>query len=230
MTPEPAPPAFVSEHILIESDEPDSAFDRPEPRTIVERRILRNRVRRQQTEFRLYEEGFLLIRKPELAPREREALIDLRYLDPRAIRSRYRAVGWLYAALGSCLGAATTGCVIVLSGPASWSLATLTVAIATAALCAWLFARRSRETVAFLTRTGRIPAFFITGNPGCLRASRALVPWIVDAIRRTQGDTARDRQSYLRSEMREHYRLQLAGIIGTEACARGTRAILARFG
>jgi hypothetical protein len=230
MNPEPASPALVTEHILIESNDPDCAFVRPEPRTITERRILRNRVRRRQTEFRLYDEGFLLIRRPELAPRERESLIDLHYLDQRPIMSRRWATRWLYAAVASGVAAAIAAWFAFVSGDASWSFAALAAALASSTLCAWLFARGSHETVAFLTRTGRVPAFLIAGNPGCLRTSRALVPWIIAATRRAQRDTVSDRDVYLRSEMREHYRLQQAGIIGTEACARGTRAILARFG
>ena len=103
------------------------------------------------------------------------------------------------------------------------------MSIAVAMMSAWLYARQTTETARFLTYTGRVVAFSLKANPGCLRAGRDLVPWLIHAIQRARAEIAEEHKIYLRNEMREHYRLQNAGTIGSVACTKGTRAILAQF-
>ena len=217
-----------SEHIYIGSDDanpdPESAA-----RTVRERVVLHNSVRRTKTELTIYEEGFLKVVESRRGTRAEPFRLDLRYLDPVPSISRVIATRMLYAT-GGCAGAAvvawllaqidavrTVGLWVMLAAVAA-TLGTLFVAI-----------YRSYERTEFRTIHGRAPVLALVANLGSLKRFRAFVPALSRAIEESAERIADDTSAYLRAEMREHYRLRGDGVLSNAVCAESTGRILAQF-
>jgi hypothetical protein len=220
---------LLTEEILLEGDELDQRWNDVPSRTVQRRFVLKNNVRATQTEFVFFEEGYLGLRERGRGKRRAELLLDLRYLDPRPALARFVAVPELIVAAGLLFGGMVCAALAYLSvSPAFTVPAALCLMIA-ALPGLWWFLYRTHERVVFRTSNGQVTVFAVHANRGCLRACRALVPHIVKAINDARGRVPTGQGVYLRQEMREHYRLREAGVLTEDACATGTRRILAQF-
>ena len=74
------PEGIASEHILISSDETDSA---EEPTVVGKQFSLSNRVRGLQTDFTLFNEGFLKVRESRKKKSGKDYMLELRFLNPK---------------------------------------------------------------------------------------------------------------------------------------------------
>lgn len=217
-----------SEHIYIGSDNLN-----PDPKTagktVRERVELRNGVRKIATELTLYEEGFLKVAPTIRGKRGDVVRLDLHFLDPVPTVTRVIAKRAIYAALGC---AAVAGGAFALRSaqvlqPFVWyamaaaSFATL-VALATALY-------RSHVRFEFATIHGRAPVLTLMANLGSIRRYKAFMPTLTSAIDEAAEAIGVDTATYLRAEMREHYRLREAGVIDHDECAASTGRILAQF-
>jgi hypothetical protein len=180
--------------------------------------------------LKLYEEGFLSVCADRRRGHGDEQLLDLRYLDPRPRISRVVAVRLLYPAIYSAaLAVAATAFASFGVLPAvTWPLASAFGAAA--ATLAWLFGSRTGEHATFRTARGQTEALDLFGPLGSVDMLRRIVPALVVAIREAaEAAEPTDAHTYLREEMREHYRLAQAGVISPAECATGTYRILAQF-
>jgi hypothetical protein len=69
----------------------------------------------------------------------------------------------------------------------------------------------------------------LIANFGALKKYRAIVPLLSHAIEEAAERIGVDTATYLRAEMREHYRLRGDGVLENDDCAKGTGRILAQF-
>jgi hypothetical protein len=76
---------------------------------------------------------------------------------------------------------------------------------------------------------GRAVALQLEAGVGAIRRYREMLPDLVGAIEAAGESVSDDTMVYLRSEMREHYRLREAGVLSETECSESTSRILAYF-
>jgi hypothetical protein len=221
--------AVATEHILLESAD-------PEPEVIADRvgalRVyltLHNRIRRVRTELRIYQEGYLGICEQRAGSEESEQRFALRHLDPRPVLSCRVAKTARGAALCSIVVAVLMAGLAYQSVAPAITLSAAAAALITAALAATVFVYRTEERVQFVTRHGRIAVVTLVASCGCVRACRRLVPELVAAIKESASHAGGDQNGYLRAEVREHYRLRDNGVLSARDCFSAVQRILGRF-
>jgi hypothetical protein len=69
----------------------------------------------------------------------------------------------------------------------------------------------------------------LAANFGAIKPFRAFVPELSRAIEEAAEEIPDDTSSFLRAEMREHYRLRGEGVMSVQTCAESTGRILAHF-
>ena len=213
-----------AEHILIASDEapdPQSAGH-----TVRQRWRLWNPLRRELTEVTLFDEGYLEVVEHARDRGGEPFRLDLHYLDPipsinRVIAKRawQATAGCAAVALGA-LAFSSLGPLVV-----SFALATGAAALGAAAIAV----HRSHEKTEFYTLHGRARVLAIVANLGARKSLRAFVLELSGAIEEAAEKITGDTSSFLRAEMREHYRLRGDGVLTPESCAESTGRILAQF-
>jgi hypothetical protein len=221
--------AIATEHILLESPDPEPAIFADRGGTLRTCLTLHNRVRRVRTEIRLYEEGYVGICEPRNGYEDAEQRFELSHIDPRPALSWRVAKKARAAALYSVVAAALMGGLAYASVAPAVTVPAAAAALATAALAATLFVYRTEERVEFLTRHGRITVLTLVASCGCFRTCRRLVPQLVAAMREA-ASRGGDKSARLRAEVREHYRLRDCGVLSTGDCIKAVRRILEGFG
>jgi hypothetical protein len=217
-----------SEHIYIGSEEP-TLSSAAKAQTVREKIELPNPIRRTHLELTLYAEGFLKVIEYRRGTRCDTFRLDLRYLDPVPSITHIIARRLLYTALG-CGGVAAIALLLAWLGVlASIALPTGIAAAVVMIAVLMVAANRSHEKIAFNTIHGRATVLCLTANLGSVRRVRSAVPALSRAIEEAAETIGEDTSAYLRSEMREHYRLRGDGVLSNEACAEGTGRILAQF-
>jgi hypothetical protein len=219
---------MTSEHVVLSGDEL-IAPERARSAAVKRRLRLRNRATGTETVLRIYRDGHLSAIESRRGGAGPERVVDLRFLEPSPRLSRSVARTALRTVLG-CLAAGTASAICaffsilpLVSGSAAGLLLTGAVA------ASFVYVRRSRERIEFRTLHGGAVVLTLIANIGSVRAHRKAVPKIVAAIREAHRLGPANKQTRLREEMREHYRLASAGIITDQACAMATRKILERF-
>jgi hypothetical protein len=223
---EPAPNAALTEHILISSDE---ASDPNAAQTVRERWRLGNPLRRQSTEITVFEGGYVEVAQRGARSSAAPFRLDLRYLDPIpsitqviATRAWWTAAGCAATALGAFALVYFTSLGAV---AASFGLGAAAAALAATAIAL----DRSHETIEFCTLHGRARVLVLVANFGAIKPFRAFVPELSRAIEEAAEEIGGDTSSFLRAEMREHYRLRGGGVLSVGTCAESTGRILAHF-
>jgi hypothetical protein len=220
-------PNSPSEHIYIGSEE--TRDPETSARTVRERLVLTNAVRRSQTQLTLYAEGFAAVAEQRGAKRSEPFYLDLQYLDPVPMLQRVFARRWLYAALG-CGAAAAVALFLTrfeLVRGAAWVTFGVGTLAALGALLVGVY--RSYEKTTFCTIHGRAPVLEMIANIGAIGRFRAAVPSLSAAIEESAEQIGHDTAAFLRGEMREHYRLRGGGVLSQDVCAASTGRILAQF-
>ncbi len=217
---------MVNEHIVIA----DELFDNSiEPTRISRRETIRNRVKGTVTELVFYDEGFVRVRETRKGKAPREHLLELRFLDPDPVLSRYKATGFLWSALSLGLLALLAAFAMPMT-PLSQHAFPLTAAFSALAVMALvLFVYRTAVRHQFFTTSGQAVVLTLMGSFGCIRKSRAVANVIRKAIGATRRRSVLDDKDYLRAEMKAHYKLADTGVITRKECADGTTLILSKF-
>jgi hypothetical protein len=216
----------TTEHISL-GDEYEER--RSQSRTITTVLEVNDRLRGRKTGLTLYEEGFLKLVEQRRGKIVRRHRLDLRYLDPAPTTSRHYPVQLLKVALG-CSGVALISGALAAFGV--WSRATVPLAvvasfaIVTTLLC---FVYLSHEKICFYTLHGRAKALQLGAGLGYIRRFKKLIPDLVQSIESAADSIGEDTIVYLRSEMREHYRLRGDGILSHTECSDSTERILGHF-
>jgi len=188
-----------------------------------------DRLRKRRTTVRLFAEGWIDVEVERSGREPTSQRIDLRYLDSVPATRRYRPLR-LFRAAGIL---AIVTCLAAIPALAGWfplySIATAVVAFTASVGTLLVAAYMSHEKIVFKTLHGRANAIRFTAGLGTLRRFHALLPVIATAIA-DAAETVHDETAvYLRSEMREHYRLRNEGILTVEECAASTDRILGEF-
>ena len=220
------PNAAVAEHIFIASDESS------DPRTahkVLERWRLSNPLRRMATEITVFEEGYAEITQQAGRKSGAPFRLDLRYLDPVPSITREIATHAWWTAAGCAAAALASFAVGYFTSLGVLAVSFGLGAAATAAVAVAIALRRSHETIEYCTLHGRACVLTLVANFGAIKPFRAFVPELSRAIEEAAEDVAGDTSSFLRGEMREHYRLRGDGILSVGACAECTGRILAHF-
>jgi hypothetical protein len=217
----------LAEHISL-GDEMSSE-GAPEPKTVVEKLKLRDRLRGMDMRITLYEEGFLRLDETRRGKPTRSHRVNLRYLDPVPTQKRHYAKRTLKIA-AICAGIATLAAsLIVIPGARAFAAPGAVAAGATALGAFFLFVYLSHEKVVFRTMHGRAAALTLAAGLGRIRRLRSVLPDIIRAIGAAEEAIGDDTAVFLRAEMREHYRLRTDGVLSEEECSDSTGRILVHF-
>jgi hypothetical protein len=224
----PLSDASPSEHIYIASEESD-ANAATAAHKVLEKLELKNSIRRTRTELTVFEEGFLKVVEYTNGNRGEPYRLDLRYLDPvpsiahvvarRSILATF-AGGGIAALAAALLQLAIFPTVTFFGALAGFGLMAVALAIAV---------YRSHERIEFCTIHGRAVVLTLIVNVGGIRQARALLPKIARTIEEVAETIDTDPSTFLRAEMREHYRLRGDGVLTNESCSDSTGRILAQF-
>lgn len=215
-----------TEHISLGDDFSARAS---EARTISDRMLLNDALRGREAVITLYEQGFLEYVEKRRGTRGRLVPIDLRYLDPTpTVERRYPdrlfkiscATGGLALVTGAL---AAFGVLSVYLGAVAAVMISATVVLGIA--CFYL----SHERIRFYTQHGRAVALELRPGVGCIGRYHAILPNLIRAIEGAGEDIGEDTAIFLRSEMREHYRLRKEGVLSVQECSDSTARILAHF-
>ena len=219
-----------TEHISMGGEEEEQAtITEIKPGKICKRLQLVNRVRGLCTDLTLFEEGFLKVRETHKKKVTKDYLLNLRYVSSRPTLTRHIATQTLCVSLG-LIGAAVASWLIGELTSLARFLMPGTIVFATAALIAFLlFVYRTQEKIRFSTAHGDAEVLSLLATLGCYRTARRLVPELSKAADEAAADRLDNPTQLLRAEMQEHYRLREAEVLTPEACANGTRRILANF-
>jgi hypothetical protein len=216
-----------TEHIYIGDEFADNYR---EPTTIKKQRQIRNRVTGSMTTISFFEEGFVRVRETRKKKLVKEHTLELRFLSAEAVVTKRLALPFLWAALGIGLLALLVSFVLPMTSFAALTI-TSTATFATIAVIALLlFVYRSEEAHRFCTASGHTAVIALAASFGCIRKMRTVSREISQAIREEAGDYDTADVSYLRAEMKVHYKLAEMGVISREACSDGTSQILSKFG
>jgi len=220
-----------SEHVLLESEEIFEPAGSERSQTVLRRFRLRNWIRRIETVFTLFDDGYLSISERWRGQLKFEHTVDLRHLDPRPVLSRFAAKSALHTTLLlSLVGfSLLLGMLAYFADlPKITALLSLGSVISTVAAL-WVFLRRKEEQVAFRTKHGHVIVLTMVANFGCFRVCRARARKLVTAINEVHRQNKHGKERLLRAEVREHYRLLQTGVLSDEACTAAVRRILAHF-
>ena len=198
-------------------------------RTISERVSIRDSLRGRETTLTFFRQGFLEVIEKRGSRSARCQPIDLRYLDPTPTVDR-RYPNRLVKITGGIALLAAILTILAIGGIASgFTTPAASAAIATAITCLIGAFYLSHEDVRFYTLHGRAMTLRLTAGVGSIGRFRKVLPKIVSAIEEAADGIGEDTMKYLRSEMREHYRLRGAGVLTDEECSDSTARILAHF-
>ena len=126
--------------------------------------------------------------------------------------------------------ALATSIVLPLTALAQYTLPATILSVTLAVVFLLSFVYRSQEIYQFRTMSGQAVVVRLSASFGCLRKMRRLVGDVSRAIESSKKDIVLHDTSYLRAEMKAHYKLAETGVISREACSDGTAQILSKFG
>jgi hypothetical protein len=188
-----------------------------------------NRLHGQRFRYELYEEGYLKVKEWKRKKLIRNFYIALRFLDLKHKVTRIVARRAMMSATGLLI-AAVVAEIVSLILPFDRLFSSMAILLGCgAAISFMLFLYWSQERTHFFSATGGCEVLRLTGTVESIRTCRSIALAISQAIEDAQVHNVDDWSVYLRKEMHDHYRLQRAGAISEEACARATRQILSRF-
>ena len=216
-----------TEHIYIGDEFADQSV---EPINVTRCETIRNRVNGTETELTFYEEGFVNVRETCKGKRNKEHILELRFLDTDSVSARRSALGVLWASLGLGLLALLASYFLPLTGLSQHTFSATGILATSAVVGLLLFVYRSEARHEFRTASGQAVVLSLTGSFGCNRRMRAIAKYVRQAILDASDQTDTHNQTYLRAEMQAHYKLVETGVISREACSNGTSLILSKFG
>jgi hypothetical protein len=209
-----------AEHISLESaDDLLAPLARQPRRKVRSSYKLRSPVRGYETEVAILDEHYVAVRsvRPHVQPTQYE--LDLRFVNARPVRVRRIAWFWLSLTAGfALLGAAALWSLWPVAGE-NWRnpiLLTALVTMAASLAAAFMFIRRTTESLEFVSVHGGITLVGVTGGIGSARAGRRFFVELIKNINAAKAARQQQRAQFLRDEMREHSRLRDLGAISAE--------------
>jgi hypothetical protein len=198
-------------------------------REISDEFVVRDALRGRRTSVRLFTEGWADIEVKCRGQSSSHRRFNLSFLDPVPMTSRsYPSLLLkISGGLAALAGIAALG--LIFDAYAAYALrATLAGGVASLAALFVVF-YRSHQKIVFRTLHGRADAIRLQAGLGTGYRLRWRLPRIVNAIAAASGSSDEDIATYLRSEMREHYRLRNEGVLSEDECSASTGKILSEF-
>lgn len=190
---------------------------------------VRSRLRRRTVTLDLIDYYFLCVHIERSGTVWRDYVLDLRFIDPVLVEARHVAWRWIAATLFmAALTAATMWWIA--SSPGPWwqpgKLGILGGLMAVTAITALISAYRTTETLTLRTVHGQARVLEWVGGPGSLTAMRPFITKLTAHIRTALAARRSVKAQHLRDEMREHFRLKEAEVLGEEEYERSKVRIL----
>jgi len=218
---------MVTEHIYIGDEFADTAG---EPTHVSKHATVRNPVNGTTYELTFYGEGYLQVRETRKNGRNREHMLELRFLSAEPSRVKHLAKRFLWSALGAGFLALLGSVVLPLTALAPYVVPVTVTTATLATILLLLFVYRSEEAFQFRTASGQAVVLHLSASFGCIRRMRSVVREVSRAIEASSSHIEVQDVNYLRAEMKAHYKLAETGVISREACSNGTSMILSKFG
>lgn len=224
-------PIARAEHISIESNHDDSATPARRARgKVLASYQLKSTLRGCETELVLLDDHFVSVRstRPD-NPLPKKYDVDLRFVNPKPIRTREISWTWLVVTIG--LIALAIGAIASRWGTVEqpWLLPGVIAAFGTllvSALTFFLFLRRTTESLEFRSVHGEATLISVTGGIGSARNGKQFFVALMKDINAAKTARPQERPQYLRDEMREHHRLRELGALSEEEYERSKMRIL----
>lgn len=211
-------PAARAEHISLES-EPEAAAAPVLQRAVLASFTLATALRDSITQVALLEEHFVAVHTRRARIEPLDYVLDLRFLDPKPIRSRRIAWNWLSITLALL----TLGVLAMLLAPHSLPdfLLSEEFGVGLVLLLGMLgallrFTRATTESLRFVSEHGGAVLVDITGAIGSTRRGKRFFVELIKSIRAAKQARPQPKAQRLRDEMREHHRLRELQVL-TEA-------------
>jgi hypothetical protein len=215
------------EHILLESEQEHTVPDPRGPRRRNARVEVPDRIRRRVLRLEIIDYFYLSVRVQRGQSVMTEYVLDLRFVDSSVRMSRHIATRWLVATL--VLAALAVAIGLRVQGSAEqghWLLACLiasTLSIGAGVVCT----HRTTETLSVFSLHGRARLIEYTSTFGLGRALRPFLVALSAHLRIAVAARRPSKALHLRDEMREHARLNEAGVISKVEYEAGKVRILA---
>ena len=220
------------EHIVLESDV------REVPQLQSRRRVhaslqCRSRWWRRSLNLSIIDYYYLGVRVGRSGAVAREYVLDLRFIDPSFALTRHvpwRCI-WSALALTPATAASALWYVEETASRPRYAAAMVTAALFIGTTLAYLaVAFRWVESVALHSVYGRAAMLEYRGGAGTLSKVRPFMRKLAAHVQLAVAARRSDRAEHLRDELREHYRLKEAGVLGGETYAASKARILAQHG
>jgi hypothetical protein len=191
---------------------------------------LKSPLRGCETELSLLEDHFVAVRcvRPDSLPKKYD--VDLRFVDPRPVRSREISWTWLVVTVGLVALAVGTIATQWNVSPQPWLLPGILAALATllvSVLTGILFVRRTTESLEFRSIHGHATLLSVTGGIGSARDGKRFFVALMKDINTAKAARPQEKPQFLRDEMREHHRLRELGVLSEEEYEQSKARILA---
>jgi hypothetical protein len=165
--------------------------------------------------------------RPDAEPRKYE--VDLRFANPKPVR--VRSICWFWLTLAASLALLASGGIwSTWSDAGRWSspiFLTALVTLLAAGGAAFLFLRRTVESLDFVSVHGGVTLLSVVGGIGSARAGKRFFIELIKSINVAKAERRQDRAQFLRDEMREHHRLRELGVLSEQQYEQSKARILA---
>jgi hypothetical protein len=210
-----AVPATRAEHISLET-EPELQAISVRQRAVCASFTLSTVLHDCTTRVAILEDHFVTIQSESRHAAPLDYVLDMRFLDPKPLRSRRIAWNWLSVALALL----TLGVLAIVLGPRPLPefLISESFGIALVLLLGMLgallrFARDTTESLRFASEHGGAALINITGALGSTRRGKRFFVELMRNIRAAKAARPQPKVPRLRDEMREHHRLRELGVL-----------------
>jgi hypothetical protein len=219
----------AAEHIVLESEV------REIPQVHAQRRVhatlqCRSRLQRRRLNLSIIDYHYLAVCLIQSAAAPQEYVLDLRFIDPAFVQTRRVPWRCIWAALA--LSAAAAAATLWFAGAGASQrrvAAVISAALSGGAVLACLaVAARLVETLALHSVHGRAAVLEYRGGAGTLRRARPFMRKLAAHVHLAKAARRATLAEHLRDELREHYRLKEAGVLGAATYDASKARILAR--
>lgn len=212
----------TTEHVLLESED-RVVPQRTSARKVHARLDFRSRLRRRAFQLEVIDYYFLCVRIWRPRSLAADYVLDLRFIDANLHRSRHIAWRWMVAALA----------LTVLFSVALWlgsAFSLYATLFALAACAGFVSLYRTTERWTLHSLHGKAQLLECLGGLGTLRKTRPFAAKLAAHLQIAIAARRPSKGQHLRDEMREHFRLKEAGVIGVEEYEASKVRILGTHG
>lgn len=225
-------PAARAEHISIEaSTEEELTPSSKRPHRIVRHTYtLKSAIRGCETELKILDGHFLGVRSVRPDQPTKKYDIDLRFANPKPVRVRHISWTWLIVTIGLVLMSCTTLAMQWLRFDQPWQQFGFIAAGVTLLLSggtAFLFMRRTAESLEFTSVHGQVTLVNVSGGIGSAKGGKSFFVELIKDINAAKTAKPQAPAQFLRDEMREHHRLHALGVLSDEDYEASKARILA---